>query len=39
MVHYNPDVTENFFWTQEEFLADSKRKNRDGFALINLYIR
>ena len=39
MVHYNPEVTDNYFWSQEQFLADSKRKNKDGFAIINLYAR
>jgi hypothetical protein len=39
MVHYNPEVTDNYFWSQEQFLSDSKRKNREGFAIINLYAR
>jgi hypothetical protein len=39
MVHYNPDLTDNYFCSQYQFLSDSKSKNRDGLAVINLYER
>ena len=39
IVHYNPEVNDNFICSQYEFLSDSKSKKSDGFAVINLYAR
>lgn len=39
MAHYNNEITDTFLWAQEDFLGDSDKKNRFGFAVFNIYVR
>ncbi len=39
MTHYNDAISDTFFWGQEDFLHDSDKKNRSGFAICNIYMK
>ena len=39
MAHYDPELYPSFFWGQEDFLNDTTKKNQQGFAIINIYVK